>query len=209
MQWLCKIKHINSHGNRICLCFHFLKTFGARFLWELGNASVKPLIDCSPLQMLQFQLVVVHLALVITLLRWHSSSVLLTQAAPEVGECFWWLSHNPALPPVVLGHRVQKTPRSPNCVGRWTVGIDSVRAKQEQDNFPSEKGDASRMALGGQTEWSVSLKFMQPLLQHHGIFCVLKHCPVILDRELPEGGKEVMSGAVAGGSKLQQHKGKV
>ncbi|OPJ85624.1 osteocrin [Patagioenas fasciata monilis] len=34
-------------------------------------------------QMLQFQLVVVHLALVITLLQWHSSSVLLAEAAPE------------------------------------------------------------------------------------------------------------------------------
>ncbi|KFQ57626.1 Osteocrin [Pelecanus crispus] len=33
--------------------------------------------------MLQFQLVVVHLALVITLLQWHSSSVLLAEAAPE------------------------------------------------------------------------------------------------------------------------------
>uniref|UniRef100_A0A669Q3G4 Coiled-coil domain containing 50 n=1 Tax=Phasianus colchicus TaxID=9054 RepID=A0A669Q3G4_PHACC len=33
--------------------------------------------------MLQFQLVVVHLALVITLLQWHSSLVLLTEAAPE------------------------------------------------------------------------------------------------------------------------------
>ncbi|KAM6198982.1 osteocrin isoform 2-T5 [Sarcoramphus papa] len=33
--------------------------------------------------MLQFQVVVVHLALVITLLQWHSSSVLLAEAAPE------------------------------------------------------------------------------------------------------------------------------
>ncbi|KAM6122063.1 osteocrin [Pterocles gutturalis] len=33
--------------------------------------------------MLQFQLVVVHLALVITLLQRHSSSVLLAEAAPE------------------------------------------------------------------------------------------------------------------------------
>ncbi|NWR99816.1 osteocrin [Motacilla alba alba] len=33
--------------------------------------------------MLQFQLVVVHLALVIALLWWNSSSVLLAQAAPE------------------------------------------------------------------------------------------------------------------------------
>ncbi|NXM36555.1 OSTN protein, partial [Oxyruncus cristatus] len=33
--------------------------------------------------MLQFQLVVVHLALVIALLWWHSSSVLLAEAAPE------------------------------------------------------------------------------------------------------------------------------
>ncbi|NXT28715.1 OSTN protein, partial [Syrrhaptes paradoxus] len=33
--------------------------------------------------MLQFQLVVVHLALVITLLQQHSSSVLLAEAAPE------------------------------------------------------------------------------------------------------------------------------
>uniref|UniRef100_A0A8C8EA20 Osteocrin n=3 Tax=Strigidae TaxID=30459 RepID=A0A8C8EA20_9STRI len=33
--------------------------------------------------MLQFQLVVVHLALVITLLQWHSSSVLLVEAALE------------------------------------------------------------------------------------------------------------------------------
>ncbi|XP_069648501.1 osteocrin isoform X2 [Haliaeetus albicilla] len=38
---------------------------------------------CPPPQMLQFQLVVVHLALVITLLQWHSSSVLLAEAAPE------------------------------------------------------------------------------------------------------------------------------
>uniref|UniRef100_A0A8C5TZZ2 Osteocrin n=1 Tax=Malurus cyaneus samueli TaxID=2593467 RepID=A0A8C5TZZ2_9PASS len=36
--------------------------------------------------MLQFQLVVVHLALVIALLWWSSSSVLLAEAAPEVGE---------------------------------------------------------------------------------------------------------------------------
>ncbi|OWK62208.1 Osteocrin [Lonchura striata] len=40
-------------------------------------------MDCSPLQMLQFQLVVVHVALVIALLWWDSSSVLLAQAAPE------------------------------------------------------------------------------------------------------------------------------
>ncbi|NWU82809.1 OSTN protein, partial [Onychorhynchus coronatus] len=33
--------------------------------------------------MLQFQFVVVHLALVIALLWWHSSSVLLAEAAPE------------------------------------------------------------------------------------------------------------------------------
>ncbi|KAM6326214.1 osteocrin [Podargus strigoides] len=33
--------------------------------------------------MLQFQLVVVHLALVITLQQWHSSSLLLVEAAPE------------------------------------------------------------------------------------------------------------------------------
>ncbi|NXM77418.1 OSTN protein, partial [Serilophus lunatus] len=33
--------------------------------------------------MLQFQLVVVHLTLVIALLWWHSSSVLLAEAAPE------------------------------------------------------------------------------------------------------------------------------
>lgn len=52
--------------------------------------------------MLQFQLVVVHLALVITLLQWHSSSVLLADAAPEVGECFWCLPHNPALPCLFL-----------------------------------------------------------------------------------------------------------
>ncbi|NXX91452.1 OSTN protein, partial [Centropus bengalensis] len=38
--------------------------------------------------MLQFQLVVVHLALVITLLQWHSSSVLLAEAAPEPLEPF-------------------------------------------------------------------------------------------------------------------------
>lgn len=35
----------------------------------------------------------------------------------------------------------------------------------------------------------VSPSFMQPLLKHHGIFCVLKHCTVTLDRELPEEGK--------------------
>uniref|UniRef100_H0ZG54 Osteocrin n=1 Tax=Taeniopygia guttata TaxID=59729 RepID=H0ZG54_TAEGU len=35
------------------------------------------------MQMLQFQLVVVHVALVIALLWWDSSSVLLAQAAPE------------------------------------------------------------------------------------------------------------------------------
>lgn len=102
--------------------------------------------------MLQFQLVVVHLALVITLLQWHSSSVLIAEAAPEVRECFWWLSHNPALPPVVLGHRVWKTGGCPNCVGRWVVGIDSVRAKQQQDKFPSEESDANCTAPGGQTE---------------------------------------------------------
>ncbi|NXJ94293.1 OSTN protein, partial [Corythaixoides concolor] len=33
--------------------------------------------------MLQFQVVVVHLALVIALLQWHSSSVLLAEPAPE------------------------------------------------------------------------------------------------------------------------------
>lgn len=44
----------------------------------------------------------------------------------------------------------------------------------------------------------VSLPFTQTLLKHHGIFCVLKHHPVTLDRELPEEGKEVMEG----GSKL-------
>ncbi|KAM9378870.1 osteocrin [Phaethornis superciliosus] len=33
--------------------------------------------------MLQFQLVVVHLALVITLLQWHSGSGILAKAAPE------------------------------------------------------------------------------------------------------------------------------
>ncbi|NXE51746.1 OSTN protein, partial [Dromaius novaehollandiae] len=33
--------------------------------------------------MLQFQLIVVHLALVITLLQWQSSSMLLAEAAPE------------------------------------------------------------------------------------------------------------------------------
>ncbi|NXY41755.1 OSTN protein, partial [Ceuthmochares aereus] len=38
--------------------------------------------------MLQFQLVVVHLALVITLLQWSSSSVLLAEAAPEPLEPF-------------------------------------------------------------------------------------------------------------------------
>ncbi|XP_053930999.1 osteocrin isoform X2 [Cuculus canorus] len=38
--------------------------------------------------MLQFQLVVVHLALVITLLQWSSSSVLLAEAAPEPSEPF-------------------------------------------------------------------------------------------------------------------------
>ncbi|XP_064577025.1 osteocrin isoform X3 [Zonotrichia leucophrys gambelii] len=43
-------------------------------------------------QMLQFQLVVVHLALVIALLWWNSSSVLLAQAAPE-----------PLEPPAALG----------------------------------------------------------------------------------------------------------
>ncbi|XP_064577030.1 osteocrin isoform X7 [Zonotrichia leucophrys gambelii] len=42
--------------------------------------------------MLQFQLVVVHLALVIALLWWNSSSVLLAQAAPE-----------PLEPPAALG----------------------------------------------------------------------------------------------------------
>ena len=83
-----------------------------------GNAAVKSLTDCSPLQMLQFQVVVVHLALVITLLQWPSSSVLLAEAAAEVGERFWWLPHNPALPWVVLGHRVWKTPWYPNSVGR-------------------------------------------------------------------------------------------
>lgn len=83
-----------------------------------GNAAVKSSTDCSPLQMLQFQLVVVHLALVITLLQRHSSSVLLVEAAPEVGECFWWLSHNPDLPRVALGYRVWEMPRSPDCVGR-------------------------------------------------------------------------------------------
>ncbi|XP_010165056.1 osteocrin [Antrostomus carolinensis] len=46
--------------------------------------------------MLQFQLVVVHLALVISLLQWHSSSVLLTEAAPE-----------PLKPSAALGMRVQ------------------------------------------------------------------------------------------------------
>ncbi|XP_010715035.1 osteocrin isoform X1 [Meleagris gallopavo] len=34
-------------------------------------------------KMLQFQLAVVHLALVITLLQWHTSSLLLAEAAPE------------------------------------------------------------------------------------------------------------------------------
>jgi len=68
--------------------------------------------------MLQFQLVVVHLALVITLLQWHSSSVLLVEAAPEVGERFWWLLRNPALPWVVVGHRVWEAPQSPKSVGR-------------------------------------------------------------------------------------------
>ncbi|XP_057887368.1 osteocrin isoform X2 [Melospiza georgiana] len=42
--------------------------------------------------MLQFQLVVAHLALVIALLWWNSSSVLLAQAAPE-----------PLEPPAALG----------------------------------------------------------------------------------------------------------
>ncbi|TRZ18039.1 hypothetical protein HGM15179_009042 [Zosterops borbonicus] len=42
--------------------------------------------------MLQFQLVVVHLALVIALLLWNSSSVLLAEAAPE-----------PLKPPSALG----------------------------------------------------------------------------------------------------------
>lgn len=79
---------------------------------------MKPLTDCSPLQMLQFQLVVVHLALVITLLQWHSSSVLLAEAAPEVGECSWCMSHNPAPPWVALGHRMWETPQYPNSVGR-------------------------------------------------------------------------------------------
>ncbi|XP_061308150.1 osteocrin isoform X2 [Pezoporus flaviventris] len=46
---------------------------------NLGDYELK-----SPcLQMLQFQLVVVHLALVITLLQWHSISVLLVGAASE------------------------------------------------------------------------------------------------------------------------------
>lgn len=50
---------------------------------------MEPLTDCSPLQMLQLQLVVVHLALVITLLQQHSNTMLLAEAVPEVGECFW------------------------------------------------------------------------------------------------------------------------
>ncbi|XP_013814789.1 osteocrin isoform X2 [Apteryx mantelli] len=47
------------------------------------NMAMEPLTDRSPLQMLQFQLIVVHLALVITLLQWQSSSMLLAEAAPE------------------------------------------------------------------------------------------------------------------------------
>ncbi|XP_071608397.1 osteocrin isoform X1 [Heliangelus exortis] len=50
------------------------------------------------MKMLQFQLLVVHLALVITLLQCHSSSVILTKAAPE-----------PSEPSAVLGVGVHAT----------------------------------------------------------------------------------------------------
>lgn len=106
---------LTATGTEVPFAFTLLRPLEQGFS---GNAAVKSLTDCSPLQMLQFQLVVVHLALMITLLQWHSSSVLLAEAAPEVGECFWWLSHNPALPQVVPGHRMWKTPQYPNRVGR-------------------------------------------------------------------------------------------
>ncbi|XP_010016407.1 PREDICTED: osteocrin, partial [Nestor notabilis] len=50
----------------------------------LGSSTTCSLQEQGPhLQMLQFQLVVVQLALVITLLQWRSTSVLLVEAAPE------------------------------------------------------------------------------------------------------------------------------
>lgn len=97
--------------------------------------------------MLQFQLVVVHVALVLALLWWDSSSVLLAQAAPEVGEGFWWLSHN-CSSLGIFGHRVRRTLEYPNTVGRCRITIDSVRAKEELQ----EERDANCMALGEQTE---------------------------------------------------------
>nr|XP_021136281.1 osteocrin isoform X1 [Columba livia] len=52
--------------------------------WLLGLTTTSSLEEQScHLQMLQFQLFVVHLALVITLLQWHSSSVRLAEAALE------------------------------------------------------------------------------------------------------------------------------
>lgn len=95
-----------------------------------GDAAVDSFTDCSPLQMLQFQLVVLHLALVIALLWWNSNSVLLAEAAPEVGEGFWWLSRNcPSLG--IFSCRVRKTLEYPNTAGRWRISIDSVRVKGE------------------------------------------------------------------------------
>lgn len=98
---------------RLSFCFYFFKTCGAKFL---RDAAVESLIDCSRLQMLQFQLVVVHLALAIALLWWNSSSVLLAEAAPEVGEGSWWLSHN-CSSLGVFSHRVRKTLEYPSTVG--------------------------------------------------------------------------------------------
>lgn len=125
--------------------------------------------------MLQFQLVVVHLALVIALLWWNSSSVLLAQAAPEVGEGSWWLSHN-CSSLGILSHTVRRTLEYPNTVGRCRIRFDSVRAKEE----PQEERDANCMALGKQTEWGLTPIFTTSP-KHLGISCVLKHCPV--DRE--------------------------
>lgn len=117
-------------------------------LWECGYRAA----NCSHLQMLQFQLVVVHLALVITLLQWHSSSVLLAEAAPEVGHCFCSLSLNTALCRLLLAAVCAKHCDIQTVLkGGWCVLI-LQGAKQEQDGFPSEKSNVNCMALRGQTK---------------------------------------------------------
>uniref|UniRef100_A0A669Q9Y1 Coiled-coil domain containing 50 n=2 Tax=Phasianus colchicus TaxID=9054 RepID=A0A669Q9Y1_PHACC len=66
----------------LCLCFLLAEAYAQAccLLLRSGARSMDTLFEN---EMLQFQLVVVHLALVITLLQWHSSLVLLTEAAPE------------------------------------------------------------------------------------------------------------------------------